>query len=189
MDSLTWFRAAGTGRMRGVDFFLQGTWRDLNGWLSYGWIDAKRRVNDDPREVPASGAVKHSLTLVGQYAYRLRWQAGVRWSHTSGRPWTPVVGRTYDARRRVWHPVYGENNSALMPAYDRLDVRLMRLFALPRAGRIPASSTCVAYVEAMNVLNTPNLLGYVYSFDYSRRFEDYSYFSRRMFVAGMSLTW
>ncbi len=189
VDSLTWYRAAGTGRAKGVDVFVQGTWRDLNGWVSYGFIDARRRVLDDPREVPASGAVRHSLTLVGQYAFNLRWQTGVRWTHTSGRPWTPVVGATWDPSRGIWRPVYAENNSGLMPAYNRLDVRLMRLFSLPAAGYLPASAVCVAYVEAMNVLDTPNVLDYVYNEDYSKRYEDWSYFSNRLLVAGVSLSW
>lgn len=189
VDSLSWYRAAGTGLARGVDVFVQGTWKDLNGWVSYGWIDAKRRVLDDPREVPASGAVKNALTVVGQYAYSMRWQGGLRWTHTSGRPYTPVTGAVWEPARRIWRPVYAENNSGLMPAYDRLDVRLMRLFSLPGSGRLPASSVCVAYVEAMNVLGTKNVLDYVYDFDYSHRYEDYSYFSRRLLVAGVSLTW
>jgi hypothetical protein len=189
VDSLTWYRAAGTGLTHGVDVFVQGTVRSLNGWLSYGWIDAKRRVLDDPRELPASGAVKHSLTLVGQYAFSMRWQTGLRWTHTSGRPYTPIVGRAWDNARGIWRPAYGENNSALMPAYDRVDLRIMRLFSMPRAGSLPASGVCVAYLEAMNLLATPNILGYVYNSDYSSRYPDYSYFSRRMLVAGCSLSW
>ena len=61
--------------------------------------------------------------------------------------------------------------------------------AKARAAGVPASGVCVAYVEAMNVLGTPNVLGYVYNSDYSRRYEDYSYFSRRILVAGVSLSW
>jgi outer membrane cobalamin receptor len=189
VDSLTWYRAAGTGLARGVDVFLQGTYHDLNGWISYGWIESRRRQFDDPEEVPATGAVKNSLTLVGQRQWSGRWQTGMRWTHTSGRPYTPVVGRTWDPQRSFWRPVYGGHGSALMPAYDRMDLRVMRLFSLPKGAGLPASNVCVAYVEAMNVLGTRNVLGYVYNSDYSRRYADYSYFSRRLLVAGCSLSW
>ncbi len=189
VDSLTWYRAAGTGRARGLDAFVQGTWRQLNGWVSYGWLDSRRRQLDDPTEVPASGAVRHSLTIVGQYHINLRWESGLRWTRTSGQPFTPVVGRTFDTGLGAWHPVYGPHGSALLPAYDRLDLRLMRLFTVPHAAGLPASGTCVTYLEAMNLLGTPNVLEYTYSDDYSRRYSEMSYFSRRLLVAGFSLTW
>jgi hypothetical protein len=189
VDSTTWYRADGTGRARGIDVFVQGTWREVNGWVSYGLLDAKRRQLDDPAEVTESDAVRHSLTLVGQHRWSGRWQTGLRWTHTSGRPFTPVVGAVWDPAREVWHPVYGAHGSALMPAYDRMDLRLMRIFSLPRVQGMPASGACVAYLEAMNLLATDNVLRYVYNFDYSRRYPDFSYFSRRMLVAGFSLTW
>jgi len=189
VDPVTWYRATGTGHATGVDVFVQGTFHDLNGWVSYGWLDSRRRQLDDPAEVPASGAVRHSLTLVGQYQLSGRWSTGLRWTWTSGLPWTPVVGRTWDPLLGLWHPVYGDHGSGLMPAYDRVDFRLMRLFSLPRMAGVRPSNVCVAYLEAMNVLDTQNVLNYVYNSDYSRRYEDYSYFSRRMLVAGFSLSW
>ena len=182
-DSLTWWRAAGTGYARGVDVFVQGTYRELNGWVSYGWIDSRRRELDDPRELRSRYAVEHSLTLVGEYAVSPRWHTGVRWSHASGHPYTPVVGATYDGARGVWHPVLGENQSALTPAYDRVDVRLTRLFSLPK------SNVCVLYAECMNVLGTANVLDYSYNADYTVRSANRSYFSRRLIVAGFSLSW
>ncbi len=189
VDPVTWYRAAGTGRARGADVFVQGTWKQVNGWVSYGWLDSRRRQFDDPEEVPASGAVKHSLTVVGKYEWSGRWHTGARWTHSSGRPFTPVVGAVYDGSRGVWHPVYGAHGSATMPVYDRLDVRLMRLFSLPKLAGIRASNVCVAYLEAMNVLDTPNVLEYVYNSNYTRRYPEYSYFSDRMLVAGFGLSW
>jgi hypothetical protein len=188
-DAASWYRAAGTGRAQGIDVFVQGDWRYLNGWVSYGWLDARRRQLDDVSEVPGAWAVRNSLTLVGQYQMSARWSSGLRWTHTSGRPFTPVVGRTFDPARAIWHPVYGEHGSGRMPVYDRVDLRLMRLFSLPRTGRVPASSVCVAYLEAMNLLGIRNVLDYVYNADYTRRYENWSYFSRRTLVAGFGLTW
>jgi vitamin B12 transporter len=189
VDPVTWYRAAGTGRARGVDVFVQGTYRSLNGWVSYGWLDSRRRQLDDPTEVPASGAVKHSLSVVGQYQIDSHWSTGLRWSWSSGRPYTPVVGAIADPVRGIWRPVYGAHGSALMPAYGRVDFRLLRLFSLPRMGGIRPSNVCVTYLEAMNVLGTPNILEYVYNADYSVRHANNSYFSRRLLVAGFTLSW
>jgi vitamin B12 transporter len=189
VDSAEWYRAAGTGRARGVDVFVQGTFRSLNGWASYGWLDSRRRQLDDVTESPATGAVRHSLTLVGQYRVNARWSTGLRWSWAAGRPYTPVVGRAWDPALGIWHPVWGAHGSGVMPAYERMDFRLLRLFTLPRAGAVRSSGVCVAFLEALNVLGTRNVLDWVYNSDYSRRYSDDSYFSRRMLVAGTSLSW
>jgi len=188
-DSTTFYANEGTGYARGVDVFVQGAYRWVNGWVSYGYLDSKRRELDDPRELPSAYGVRHSVTLVGQYQISSRWSTGLRFSHTSGRPFTPVVDRTYDPSRSLWRPVYGEHRSDEMPQYQRADVRLTRLFSLPAGWNLPASNVCVAYVEAMNVLGTPNVLEYVYNSDYSQRYDRLSYFSRRLLVAGFGLSW
>ena len=188
-DSLAYYANRGTGYARGVDLFTQGAWRSVSGWVSYGYLDSRRRQLDDPREVPSPYGVRHSLTLIGQVQWRARWQFGAHAAWTSGRPYTPVVDRTLDPARAIWRPVFGEHGSALLPAYRRLDLRATRLFSLPRALGLPASSICVAYVEALNVLGLHNTLEYVYSDDYSRKSTRESYFSRRFLVAGFGLTW
>jgi hypothetical protein len=100
-----------------------------------------------------------------------------------------VVGRAYDAGRGVWRPVYAENNSGRMPAFSRVDLRATYLFSLPALGGIKASSICVAYVEALNVLNRHNTLRYSWNADYSQRRSEDSYFGRRLIVAGVALAW
>jgi hypothetical protein len=189
VDEAAFYANGGTGYAQGVDVFLRGSRRALTGWVSYGYLDSKRREMDDPRELPSSYAVKHTLTLVSEYAVTPQWHTGARLSTSSGRPYTPVVGATYDADRDLWRPIEGENNSGRMPGSFRLDVRLTHLFSMPSFARLPESQVCVAYVEAMNVLGTRNTLQYHYSDDYSRRIAEDSYFSRRMLVAGVSLAW
>ncbi len=188
-DAATFYAAGGTGYARGVDVFLRGSRRALTGWVSYGWLDSKRREFDDPREVPASYGVKHSLTLVGQYRVTPQWSLGAKYSAAAGRPYTPVIGATYDPDRDLWRPTYAENNSGLMPAQHRLDLRITHLFSLPAFAGLPGSSVCVAYMEGLNVLGIRNTLDYSYSSDYAQRYAEDSYFSRRMLVFGAGLAW
>jgi hypothetical protein len=188
-DPREYYANGGHGYARGADLFVQGTYQRLSGWLSYGWLDSRRREGDDPREVPSSYGVPHSLTLVGKYQATSKVQLGARLHLATGRPWTPVTGATYDAPRDLWRPVYAENNSARLPDYRRLDLRITRLFSLPAAGGLPESSVCVLYIEGLNVLNTRNVLDVVYNEDYSAARETESYFGRRMLVAGFGLSW
>lgn len=188
-DLASFYAAGGTGHAQGVDVFLRGSRRSLTGWLSYGYVDTKRREFDDPREVPAVYGVRHSLTLVAQYRVTPTWSLGGKYAASSGRPYTPVSGATYDEGRGIWRPSFAENNSGLMPAHHRLDLRLTHLFSLPRIGKLPESSVCVAYIEGLNVLGIRNVLEYHYNDDYSERSTQDSYFSRRMLVFGAGLAW
>lgn len=188
-DAGAFYANGGHGYARGVDVFVQGTYLRLSGWVSYGWLDSKRMEGDDPRQVPSSYGVPHSLTLVGKYQATSKLQLGAKLNVATGRPWTPVVGAAYDAGRDLWRPAYAENNSARLPDYRRLDLRLTRLFSLPAAGGIPESSVCVFYIEGLNVLDTRNVLDVVYNEDYSVARETESYFGRRMLVAGFGLSW
>jgi hypothetical protein len=133
--------------------------------------------------------VRHSLTLVGQYRVTPTWSVGTKYTASSGRPFTPVIGASYDAGRDLWRPTFAENNSGLMPAQHRLDLRVTHLFSLPKIGGLPESSVCVAYMEGMNVLGIRNTLEYHYNEDYSERAVQDSYFSRRMLVFGAGLAW
>ena len=189
VDSLRWFTNGGHGFARGVDLFVQGSWRWLSGWMSYGWMESRRLENDDTRLVPSPFEVRHTLTLVGKYSLSSSWQVGARYGFGSGRPYTPVIGRTWDADRAVWHPIRGERGSARMPDYHRLDLRMTRLFSMPRFAGVPASSVCALYVEGMNVLGIRNVLEYTWNEDYSVRSTRDSYFSRALAVAGVALTW
>ena len=188
-DSAAFYANHGHGFARGIDLFLQGTWRWLSGWISYGYLDARRKELDDPEEVPASHGVRHTLTLVSQYRATSSVTLGGRYTVTSGRPFTPVVGATYDTGRDLWRPIYGDHNSARMPDYHRLDLRATKLFSLPAMGAVPASSVCALYVEGLNVLGVRNVLDYIYQEDYARRYPTESYFSRTLLVAGVSLSW
>ena len=48
---------------------------------------------------------------------------------------------------------------------------------------------CVAYLEALNVLNRHNTLRYSWNEDYTVRSSEDSYFGRRLLVAGVALAW
>ena len=188
-DAATYYANRGHGYARGLDVFVQGSHRWLTGWLSYGYLDSKRQELDDPREVRSRYGSGHSVTLVARYQASSTLQLGAKYNYTTGRPFTPVAGRTYDAGRGIWHPIYGEHNSERLADYHRLDLRLTRLFSIPAAWSVPSSSVCAFYIEGLNVLGLRNTQDIVYSSDYSQSRTIDSVFSRRFLVAGFALTW
>jgi hypothetical protein len=188
-DAATFYENGGHGCSRGVDVFLQGAFGSVYGWVSYGYLDSRRKEGNDPREVPSACGVGHAFTLVARYALTPRWRVGARYGFNTGRPYTPVLGRRPDYVRGMWRPVFGEQNSDRLPDYRRLDLRGTREFTLPARLGLPASGACELYVEILNVLDTRNVLDYVYREGYTRRYPTYSYFSDRLAVAGLTLTW
>jgi vitamin B12 transporter len=185
----TFYANGGHGYATGIDAYVKGNVKWLSGWVSYGYLDSKRKEFSNPRQVPSTYGVAHSVTVVGTYQYNSAWSVGSRYSASSGRPWTPVISASYDATRDLWRPAFAEDNSANLPAYHRLDLRITRLFSMPRGLGFPASGVCVAYCEGLNVLGINNVLDYSYTADYSQKHARDSYFSRRMLVAGVGLSW
>jgi hypothetical protein len=188
-DAATFYANGGHGRAQGVDVFVQGGVRWLTGWVSYGFLDSRRKEGSNPREVPSAHGVRHSVSVVGTYQLTSSLHLGARYGFSSGRAYTPVVGATYDAARGIWRPIHAEDNSGTMPDYHRLDARIMQLFSIPAGLGLPASGVCVAYLEALNVLDTANVLEYDYTADYRQRIAQESVFGRRLLVFGVALTW
>lgn len=188
-DPATFYANGGHGYARGVDAFLKGGVRWVTGWVSYGYLDSRRRELGYEREVPTRHGVRHSLNLVGTWHVNAAFQVAGRWSYASGRAYTPVAAASYDSAAALWRPTFAEDNSGRLPAHRRLDLRLVRLFSLPAVAHLPESGMCVAYAEAINVLGLRNVMDVAWSADYSREIPQESFFSRRMVVFGFMLTW
>jgi TonB-dependent receptor-like protein/carboxypeptidase-like protein len=188
-DPATFYANRGHGIAQGLDLLVQGTLGPMSGWITYGWLDSRRQEGRAPFEAPSEHGVKHSVILVGRCRLSSAWEVGARYHFRTGRPFTPIVGASYDSARAIWRPIEGGYHEDRLPDYNRLDVRATRLFSVPAGWGLPASSVCVLYAEALNALGIRNVLDYVYSEDYSRRRSLESYFGRRYVVAGVSLSW
>jgi hypothetical protein len=77
--------------------------------------------------------------------------------------------------------VYGTPNGERMPAYTRLDGRVMRY--LPMNG-----SVGVLYLEMLNLLDRNNVQAYTYGPGYAERRDVPAFFSNRTIILGMGLT-
>lgn len=165
IDSTWNLSNGGFGYARGGELYVQlKNPSGFFGWLSYTYSIARRKEGTNPELHPFDYDRPHLISLVGNYRFDDRWQAGLRFRYGSGRPYTPVASAWYDPQENRWFPVPGGHNSDRYPAYHRLDVRLTRQY------RFEAMELDV-YLELLNVYNRSNVVHYEWSEDYSSRTE------------------
>lgn len=153
----------GYGYVRGGEFYVQlKSPSGLFGWLSYTYSVAKRKEETNPDLHFFDYDRPHLISLVGNYRFDDRWQAGLRFRYGSGRPYTPVASAWYDPQDERWFPIPGAHNSDRYPAYNRLDLRLTRRFHFE-------TFSLDAYLELLNVYNRKNLIHYEWDETYSSK--------------------
>ena len=183
-NDLTNYDNNGYGYATGLDLIFKGELPlNLTGWLSYGFINTKRKWNDYENLTNSSFDITHNLSLILKYIFSATWQVGINLKYATGRPYTPVVGSVYHSSINIYEPVYGKTNSARYPDYKRLDIRLNHI------DRIFGNLFGVFYMEGINILNIDNLFGYSYTPDYSEQQKIKSYFGRRTIVFGTIISY
>lgn len=172
---------SGYGFANGVDMILKGNLPlNINGWISYGYINTKRNWMDFNSLTSSSFDITHNFSMVLKYNLFEQWQIGINAKYATGRPYTPVEFSIFRNDLKIYEPVYAPTNSDRFPDYKRIDLRITYF------GQI-RNFPLIAYMEGLNILNFKNIFGYSYSPDYSERKEIKSYFGRRMLVFGLML--
>lgn len=182
-NAITNLDNSGYGFARGVDIILKGELPfGINGWVSYGYIDTKRKWYESKGMAPSPFDITNGFTLIAKYNITDAWQVGVDFKYATGMPYTPIVGSVYVPQLKVYEPIDGPSFSQRYPDYRRLDIRLTHF------ARLFNKCFTVFYVEGLNVLNIHNIFSYSYSRDYSTRTGVESFFGRRMIVVGMQMS-
>ena len=180
-DPVARYTSTGRGYAQGADLLLKvhkGNWR---GQLGFGYMDTRRREDQEYVLGPVPTSIPHSLTVVLSWAAAPGWDWSTSFRHATGAPVTPVIGALPDGQGG-YAPLEGPRFGDRLPAYNRMDLRLTHLFPL-------GSTRAVAFAEIMNLLDRHNASGYSYNSDFSVRKAEESYFSRRILVAGFTLSW
>lgn len=174
------YNSNGNGIAKGVDVFIKSTITNkYSAWISYAYTDSKRKQYDALTISPAAYDITHNLTLVGSYNITDNLVTGFTYRISTGKPFTPAIGSTFDSTNNVYAPIYGETNSGRFPTYQRVDINLQYIFSL--FGRF-----AVAVASLNNVLNQKNLYGYTYNRDYSQNVEIITS-NKRQFYLGLGV--
>ena len=164
---------------RGVDFIVQrALGRTLTGWAGYSFLDAQVRLADG-REARSPLDVTHSATLSATATVRRNWSVGTTARYGTGAPITPVIGATRSDDGR-YTPIHGALTSERLPAYARLDVRVMRFIQAP-------AFLLTSFVEVINVTDRKNTSSITYDETYTTRRSMHSFFATRTIVVGAEI--
>jgi len=172
VTTLETLRNDGTGYAQGLELFYRDK-RTLPGvdyWVSYSWLDTKRRFQWYPLEVQPTFAANHVATLVlKKYFSKVRTSAGFSYSYATGRPF-------YNPNRPV-----GEFLTDRTPAYQNLSVNLSYLTMIRKA-------FTVFVLGVSNVLPQQQVFGYRYSPDGAMR-TAITPAAQQFFFVGAFLSW
>ncbi|MBU1373146.1 MAG: TonB-dependent receptor [Bacteroidetes bacterium] len=137
----------GFGYARGIDLFWRDkkTFKGVDYWISYSYLDTKRDFRNYPTEVTPDFGAKHSLNIVyKQFFSKLKSYVGATYSVASGRPF--------------YNPNAIEFMSDKTKTYQNLSVNvsyLTRVF----------NKYTVIYASVSNLPGFKNVYGYHYSTD------------------------
>lgn len=179
-DSVLHWTSTGYGFAHGVDLLLKAAKAGWRGSLGYGFLHTKRKEDIQSREGNVPTSIPHTVTTMLGWAPKAGWEIAGTFRYASGAPFTPILGGIPEDKGFL--PLKGAPFSERLPTYRRTDLRLTHLFA-------SGPFRFVAFLEALNVFNHPNISSYAYSRDYAERMANPSYFARRILVAGVTISW
>ncbi len=156
------YNNGGVGRAYGLEVLLkQDLTERFYGWVAY---TLSRSENFDAKQngwSPVSTDQTHILTVVA--SYRIGWgvEAGVRFRLTTGSPYTPVLGSTFNADTGGYSPVNGATNSAREATFNQLDLRVEKQFTF-------TLWKFSVYLDVQNVYDAPNPERTLYDYRYAQ---------------------
>jgi hypothetical protein len=160
--SLGGYQNLGSGDARGIEILLRIKSDSVFGWLAYTGTRATRRDGDMMPVRRFDYDQAHNLVAVASWQASPRWRFGGRFQLTTGKPYTPVIGSTYQADVDLYLPAYGAPASQRVDTQHQLDLRVDRLWRFQRW-------SLSAYLDISNAYLNAAAIDYQYNFDYSRR--------------------
>ncbi|MBN8578498.1 MAG: TonB-dependent receptor [Cytophagales bacterium] len=134
----------GKGNARGVEFFWRDSksFKNVDYWLSYSFLDTKRLYLDYPISATPTFASAHNFSAVYKhFINKLKSQVGITYSFSSSRPY-------YNPNKPA-----SQFHHDRTPAYHDLSANLAYL----------PKRNLIVYVSCTNLLGRNNIFGYQYS--------------------------
>ncbi|MDR1667221.1 MAG: TonB-dependent receptor, partial [Bacteroidales bacterium] len=135
----------GKGKAYGVELMIRKNEGKLNGWLSYTFSAARRKIDDinDGNWYRSPYDKPNNISVVMNYELSPRIFISANWVYASGMPVTYPVGR-YEIEGR-YVPVYSKRNESRYPDYHRLDLAAAWTFKTPPGKRFKSELNLSLY--------------------------------------------
>ena len=151
------YKNAGNGYAQGIELFWRDkkTFKNVDYWFSYSYLDTKRDYNNYPMQLQPTFAANHTASLVAK-RFVMKWKTGfnVTYSYATGRPYYNLQyagGTKYELK----------DQGTTIP-YNSLSFSVNYL---PNLGKPKAKSFIVWVASITNVLNQNQVFGYNYSYN------------------------
>ncbi|MBE2273253.1 MAG: TonB-dependent receptor [Flavobacteriales bacterium] len=146
----------GNGTAKGAEIFWRDkkTFKNIDYWVSYSFLDTKRDFMNYPISLVPSFAAKHTLSVVAK-KFVTDWKTGFNLSYTyaSGRPYYDIVSQSGTNILR---------HEGTLKDYSGLNFSVNYL---PNLGKKDAKAFTVLVLSVSNILGNKNVYGYNFSKD------------------------
>ena len=167
-DPLLNYINAASGKAFGLELLIKKEpTNKLSGWFVINLAKSERRNDVTGETFRYAYDQPVNATLVGNYKITDVWSFGMKWAYHSGTPYTPIIGTNGTYADGSTIPVYAAVNSASLPVYHRLDLRLDRNYVFNKW-------KLNTYIELNNVYQRKNIVGYTYNGTYTTHDPVYS---------------
>jgi len=132
----------GNGYAKGIELFWRDnkTFRNVDYWISYSYLDTKRHYLNFPYAATPSFASTHNFSVVGKRFFsKLKTQVGLTYSYSSARPYNDPNTKTF--------------NGGMTPSYQDLSANLSYL----------PKPFLIIHLSCTNLLGRDNIFGYQYA--------------------------
>ena len=151
---------SGRGFARGIELFWRDkkTFKDIDYWITYSYLDSKRDFLNYPFSLAPNFASKHTLNVVAK-KFIMDWKTGFNMSYTyaKGRPYYDIISNN------------GENilrNQGKLKDFSGLNFSVNYV---PNVGKKDSKSFTVFVLSINNILGNKNVYGFNYSADGNTR--------------------
>ncbi len=146
----------GNGYAKGIELFWRDkkTFKDIDYWVSYSYLDSKREFLNYPTSLFPNFAAKHTASLVAK-KFVTKWKTGfnMSYTYTSGRPFYNIIND---------NGTYQLKSQGIIKDYSALNFSVNYL---PNLGKKDAKAFTVLVLSINNILGNKNIYGYNFSND------------------------
>lgn len=155
---------AGKGFAKGIELFWRDkkTFKDIDYWLTYSYLDSKRDFLNYPFSLAPNFASKHTFNAVAK-KFVMDWKTGFNLSYTysKGRPYYNIMTKEYNGKL-----VNFVDDSGKLKDYSGLNFSINYV---PSVGKKDSKSFTVFVLSINNILGNKNVYGFNYSADGTSR--------------------